>query len=309
MSTGACGINCDICRLNLLEICSTCGPGRSQDAEKKLAAQKRILGTPCSILACATERGVKYCPRDCHRFPCEVFRAGPYPFGNGYLNMQERRRRQMLLPKAPSGDIVKVPQEYWADLAQKDIDAICENAGAKNHPPTALLLPFLKEYVLVDRQRRSLFRQAHAQWEPIDNPLLELVCLVYLLNAGPEPLAQEMISVQDLKNAHFFAGPHELKVKPLLTRYGEDLQGFKNAAERVGGEALDLANIAYEFLPFPKVPLYYLLWAGDEEFPPSLSILFDRSVEHHLAADAIWGLVTLVSEVLLIGDRRLTSLS
>ena len=124
-----------------------------------------------------------------------------------------------------------------------------------------------------------------------------------------EPLAQEMISVQDLKNAHFFVGPHELKVKPLLTRYGEDLEGFKKAAERVGGEALDLADIAYEFLPLPKVPLYYLLWAGDEEFQPNLSILFDRSVEHHLAADAIWGLVNLVSEVLLIGDRRVTSLS
>ena len=38
MPTGACGINCDVCKLNLLGTCSSCGPGKSLQAEKKLAA-------------------------------------------------------------------------------------------------------------------------------------------------------------------------------------------------------------------------------------------------------------------------------
>lgn len=162
-----------------------------------------------------------------------------------------------------------------------------------------LLLPFLKEYLLVDKDNRCLRRQTHGHWERVENPLLELVCLVYLLNVGPEPLSQEMVSVKELKNAHFFTGPHELKIQPLLDRYGNDLEGFKKAAERVGGEILDLSDAGYKFEAFPKVPLYYLFWKGDEEFKPRLSVLFDRSIEHHLAADAIWGLVNLISDVLL----------
>ena len=150
---------------------------------------------------------------------------------------------------------------------------------------------------------RILSDHANRERDPMDNPLLELVCLVYLLNAGPEHISQEMISVQELKSAHFFTGPHELKVKPLLKRYGNDLDGFKKAAEGLGGEALDLAGAAYKFLAFPKVPLYYLFWAGDDEFDPRLSILFDRSIEHHLAADAIWGLVNLVSDILTEAAR------
>jgi hypothetical protein len=110
-----------------------------------------------------------------------------------------------------------------------------------------------------------------------------------------------MISVQELKSAHFFQGPHELKVRPLLQRYGGDLEGFKEATERLGGEALDLADAAYKLSAFPKVPLYYLFWKGDDEFEPRLSILFDRSIECHLSADAIWGLVSLVSGRLLMG--------
>jgi len=194
---------------------------------------------------------------------------------------------------------VKVPTQYWEELKERDAEKVCENASARNHPPMGLLLPFLKEYLLVDKDNRCLRRQSHGHWERVENPLLELVCLVYLLNVGPEPLSQEMVSVKELKNAHFFTGPHELKIQPLLGRYGNDLEGFKEAAERVGGEILDLSDAGYKFEAFPKVPLYYLFWKGDEEFKPRLSVLFDRSIEHHLAADAIWGLVNLVSDVLL----------
>ncbi|OIP34403.1 MAG: hypothetical protein COW04_06215 [Deltaproteobacteria bacterium CG12_big_fil_rev_8_21_14_0_65_43_10] len=222
--------------------------------------------------------------------------------------MQERRRSEKPAARSPSGDAVKVPAQYWKDLEQRDIREVCENAFAINHPSDGLLLPFLKENLLVDKRTHCLYRQVQGQWDRIDNPLLELLCLVYLLNAGAQSLSQEMVSVQELKSAHFFKGTHELKIRPLLARYGNDLEGFKRAAEGVGGEALDLADAAYRVLAFPKVPLYYplyyLFWKGDQEFVPSLSILFDRSVEVHLAADAIWGLVNLVSDVLIMGDSN-----
>ena len=46
MPTGACGINCDVCQLNLLGTCSSCGSGQSLEAEKKLDAQQRLIGGP-----------------------------------------------------------------------------------------------------------------------------------------------------------------------------------------------------------------------------------------------------------------------
>ena len=60
-----------------------------------------------------------------------------------------------------------------------------------------------------------------------------------------------------------------------------------------------MADAAVCLKPFPKIPVYYILYAGDEEFPAKLSVLFDRSIERHLSADAIWGLVGLVSDALL----------
>ncbi|MDY6854096.1 MAG: DUF3786 domain-containing protein [Thermodesulfobacteriota bacterium] len=302
MSTGACGINCDVCKLNLLGICSTCGSGINEDGLKKKAAQERILGKPCPVLSCAIKRLIEYCPRDCERFPCIEFTSGPYPFSSGYLDMQKRRRTKKPPLVSPSGSALDVPKKYWEDIKKRDIEKICKNSMAISFPPRGIFLPFLKESLFLDIQKHCLIWQAQGQWKRIDNPLLELLSLVYLLKAGCEPISQEIIGIQELKSAHFFRGPHELKTKPILARYGNDPDGFKMAAKSIGGEPLDLADISYQFFTFPKVPLYYLFWVGDHEFPPTLSILFDRSVESHLSADAIWGLVSLVSNFLLKGS-------
>ena len=305
MSTAACGINCNVCRLNLLGICSTCGSGIDRDGLRKMAAQERILGQPCPILACAVKNHIEYCLRDCDRFPCIEFSSGPYPFSRGYLSMQERRwKERAAVVRGPSGSTVEVPAEYWEDLKEKDIKRLSEDAVAINHPPMGLILPFLKEFLLVDIKNHCLFWYDKGQLERVKDTLLELLCLVYLLNVGPQSIADKIVSANELKTAHFFRGPHELKVRPVLERYGNDLEGFRRVAERVGGDALNLADVSYSLRMFPKIPLYYLLWEGDQEFQSTLSVLFDSSIEHHLAADAIWGLVNLASDILLIGDIK-----
>lgn len=308
MPTGACGIDCDVCRLNLLGVCSTCGSGKSQEGFKKLAAQHRILGAPCPILECAVEHRAEYCPSDCDQFPCDVFKAGPYPFSQGFLNMQIRRRREEPLGRMPSGEFVKVPMQYWEALRQRDLAALCENTLARPYPPDGLLLRFLGDDLLLNIEQCYLFRHRGESWERLQKPLLELVCLLYLLNTGPEPLSQEMIGVEGLKDAQFFHGPHELRIQPLLERYANDLAGFKRVAKSLGGESLELADAAYRLWALPKIPIYYLLWEGDEEFEPRLSILFDRSIEYHLSADAIWGLVNLVSHVLVVTSQASSQL-
>ncbi len=90
--TGACGVNCLVCGLFRQGLCSPCGAGVEPQAQAKLAAQLRLLGGVCPILNCAAQRKVAYCSADCPDFPCPHFEDGPYPFSQGYLNMQIRRR-------------------------------------------------------------------------------------------------------------------------------------------------------------------------------------------------------------------------
>jgi hypothetical protein len=302
MPTGACGINCDVCKLRLMDICSSCGPGKSEEAQKKLEAQERLLGNTCPILACARINRVDYCLRDCSAFPCENFSSGPYPFSQGFLTMQERRRQQRPLALNHNRAAVTIPAEYWDNLRARDLAAICNWTLAQPLPEGGLHFRGLRQDIRVDLADRCLKRQVQGRWEVVDDPLLELITLLYFNNVDAiYPLGKDLIGPQDLKEAHYFTGAHALPLAPLLERYGNDLIGFKRAAEYLEGQPLAMADAAYRLLPFPRMPLYYLLWEGDEEFSPKLTVLFDRSIERILSASAIWTLVKVVNTALLQG--------
>lgn len=300
MATGACGIDCDVCLLRLTGTCSTCGPGPSVAADRKLEAQNRILGSPCPILACARMKAVAFCLRDCGSFPCDHFQAGPYPFSPAFLAMQKRRRSQSPPAYAPDGSHLKVAQQYWERLNHRDLESLSAQTQFELTPDGRLVFKFLNRTIMVDPETRCLRRPIGTRWEMLEDPLLELASVLYLVNVKDVyPLGRDIVGTQDLKEGHFFQGPHELKTAPLLERYGQDLQGFRQVSGKLGGEPMDMADAAFRLKPFPRLHLYYLLWQADEEFPARIRVLFERSIENVLAADAVWALVNRVSTELL----------
>jgi hypothetical protein len=139
-------------------------------------------------------------------------------------------------------------------------------------------------------------------WEKLVLPLLELTVLDYLSRVKYlHPLGREMVGAEDLADAAYFSGRNRLRKAALLARYGDDPSGFTNAGRHIGGQVEQMGDAAIRLNPFPRIPIYYLLWQGNGEFPPRISILFDRSIESAVSSPAIWCLVTLCSYHLLKG--------
>jgi hypothetical protein len=216
--------------------------------------------------------------------------------------MQERRRKEPPAAYAPDGSHLKVAAEYWQRLSSRDPQQLAAITQFQLTPGNGLVFRFLNRDVRVDVNARCLRWFEDGRWERTDDPLLELATVLYLINVKDVyPLGRDIVGPKDLKEGHFFQGPHELKTAPLVDRFGTDVQGLRQVAEALCGEPVDMADAAYRLKPFPRVHLYYLFWEGDEEFPPRMSVLFERSIEETLAADAIWGLVNRVSTALLTG--------
>ena len=99
MPVAACGISCDVCGLYIKGICGTCVAGTDKRVQKKLDEQMNKIKMYCPILACAVEKKVGYCTKDCEDFPCVKFEsgfeplmgAGPYPYSTTFLNTFRRR--------------------------------------------------------------------------------------------------------------------------------------------------------------------------------------------------------------------------
>ena len=56
--------------------------------------------------------------------------------------------------------------------------------------------------------------------------------------------------------------------------YGFKLDQFARVCEAVGAQAVQAGDKGYEFEIFPGYKVQFLLWAADDEFPPSSQILF-----------------------------------
>jgi hypothetical protein len=120
--------------------------------------------------------------------------------------------------------------------------------------------------------------------------------VVYLLKARNIPLSGRRVTEKELPGGDlFFRGPHELARGPILSRFGQDPNGLLRAGLALGGEPVPFGDAGLRFQVLPRVPLECILWAGDPEFPASLTFIFDASVSEHLPLDVILALAALVS--------------
>ncbi len=214
--------------------------------------------------------------------------------------MREDDRQRPPTDYAPDGSHLRVAAHYWQRLEALDPLLLAARTQFQPAAGGGLVFRFLDRDLMVDPQAHRLWRMKDGEWETFEDPLLELAVVLYLINVRDlYPLGRDIVGPKDLKEGHFFRGPHEFTIAPLLDRFGGDAAGFRRAAAALGGEPVDMADAAFRLKPFPRVHLYYLLWEGDEEFAPRLTILFERSIENVLAADAIWALVNRVSAALL----------
>lgn len=71
----------------------------------------------------------------------------------------------------------------------------------------------------------------------------------------------------------------------LVKVFGLDVESFKSTCEKCGGMATPIGDAAYILYALPRLPMLVNYWCGDEDFPSTCKILFDRSVSHYLPTD------------------------
>ncbi len=300
MPTGACGINCDACRLNQQGVCSSCGSGTSEQARLKLEAQERLLGAPCPLLACARLNRIDYCLRDCDQFPCENFSGdgiSGYPFSSGYLNMQKRRRKLLENSDQP-GEQLPIPEQHWQEIRDRGLEDIVRCAAATLADGGMLKLEMLTRILRIDTSQQQIEIERQGRWQPAPS-LPAFIAAVYLAKCRSVALSGQWVSEKDLSCREFFRGPHQLRTEAVLERFGHDADDFLAAAKNYGGVEIDESGDATVRLwVLPSIPVKLILWCGDEELEPALTVLFDKSIDLLLPGDGIWALVQMVCETL-----------
>ncbi len=185
---------------------------------------------------------------------------------------------------------------HWDKLLSLHPADVCRRTEALYHPAReGYVLPVYNLRYLILPKAKEILRM---EWndkttKEAVSSFFSLMVLVYLTEAKEIKPTHTWVSEKDLPGGStFFRGPHQLQVKEIEERFGKNPDDFLRAGKRLGGSEVLYGDRGFALEVFPKVSLAYILWAGDQEFPPRVGILFDSTVQSHLPLDIIWCMVS-----------------
>jgi hypothetical protein len=189
-------------------------------------------------------------------------------------------------------DSSKIPSHYWEELRTLDPVEVCKRALVSWRSDKQFLIPFLNRIYLCNSDQKRIWREDDPQKSLSFQEYL--ILLMYLIKALDMPLAGKKINEREIPGGElFFRGPHALFKEPLEEQFGRDPEGFLQAGLNLGGKSTGMGDASFELMILPRVPVEYILYRADEEFPAQIIINFDSSIHHHLPLDVIWSMVNL----------------
>ncbi|MEW6545394.1 MAG: DUF3786 domain-containing protein [Bacillota bacterium] len=134
---------------------------------------------------------------------------------------------------------------------------------------------------------------------------LAILTLHYLNGASGDPLTGELIPFRDLPGGRVYDSNFEKRVRARLVRaFAHQPALLVEAGRRLGGEAVEMGDATVRVLTFPRIPVWLVLWAADEEFPAQANVLFDSSVHSYLCTEDVVVLCEQVASELISMSRK-----
>ncbi len=134
----------------------------------------------------------------------------------------------------------------------------------------------------------------------------KIVTLQYLTYASGLPLRGEELSFLKLRGGQLHWHPFQSEaLKPLAQRYGSNTAEFLSRGQRYGGKPVEHGDAALVIPVYPRLPLTYILWEGEEEFEPRAVVLFDAVSETYLSTATLYVMaIQVMIRIWFPGDSR-----
>jgi hypothetical protein len=172
------------------------------------------------------------------------------------------------------------------ELANADIPEVCRKSGAHfQQAQKTMAIDFLKHPYLVTLP--SVDVSIADSTEKV-NPREKLLVLHYLINAKGTSLKNRTVTIKEIPDGmNYYPTFVKRALKPIMDTFGNVPATIFPVASKLGGIKAEFGDAAMTIKVFPNVPVTFVVWQGDEEFPPWANILFDASVTDYLPAEDI----------------------
>ncbi|MBI4650632.1 DUF3786 domain-containing protein [Candidatus Desantisbacteria bacterium] len=141
----------------------------------------------------------------------------------------------------------------------------------------------------------------NGETDPLMHPHLKFLTLLYLAECKDLCPTGKYQALHEIKGGQFFfRGSHELPLARLAGKFGKDADAFYKKGVSLGGIKAPYGDMSILLYPFPKIPLVYIFWKEDDEFPARITLLFDETAEKHLLLEGLWGTAFFTTNIFML---------
>ena len=175
------------------------------------------------------------------------------------------------------------------ELAKKDIERQCKLAGADYK--VIRLGNVLISLLLMNRDYQITYPEGEVICRDDPGPvnlMKKAILLRYLNNAKEASGEEKLVGFNELPSGSFYNPAFSQSVvKLFINFFGEQPEKLEWAAKRLGGIEVPFGDVGMKITFLPKVKISFIIWEGDDEFPPQGKILFNSHIASYLSTEGV----------------------
>ncbi|CZR98787.1 hypothetical protein CDFC105_72503 [Clostridioides difficile] len=115
---------------------------------------------------------------------------------------------------------------------------------------------------------------------------LKILIIRYLINAKGILRTNKYVTFKEIPGGNVYY-PNFLNrtIARLSEVFTSQIEKYKLVMENMGAEKVDMGDLAYKFTYIGNTSMIFILWFGDDEFPPNSNILFDSNIIYYFNAE------------------------
>lgn len=182
-------------------------------------------------------------------------------------------------------------QNEWKFLKKKNPLEVSKVRGTDwNADNEIMTITFLNEDYLLFWREEKILNKENGTW-----PLVEVSIMILNYLRHSNVMVTRGLGFVSLKEmpgggSLFYPAFYKNSILSLCHTFGNDIQAFKESGKALGGMPTKGGDAGMLFRILPLIDLKVIVWAGDDELPPSANILFDHSAKEVMHIESAIGL-------------------
>ncbi|MDO5411275.1 MAG: DUF3786 domain-containing protein, partial [Lachnospiraceae bacterium] len=190
--------------------------------------------------------------------------------------------------KEDTVDRYQVLCEEWRQIFLKmDLETVAAKLPGLKLTEEALKFNYFGEPHRIDRKTGFIWNEAAKERLTDFGNLMIVYHLLYYSEEHPV-LSGEWVPFREVKMAGVFdAAYQKMAVKPFAQTFAEKTELLKQVASRLGFPDEKYGDVSFRVPVFDCLPLIFIFWDGDDEYPAQANILFDRNITAFTHAETV----------------------